>query len=71
MLCARTRPKLSGRMPSRMYSTYASSMAIRMCAGTASTKRASASGPTTVEVGLLGLHTKISRVRSVTAASMA
>ena len=42
-----------------------------MCDGTASTNRASASGSTTVEVGLLGLQTKISRVRSVTAASIA
>ena len=42
-----------------------------MCDGTASTNRASASGSTTVEVGLFGLQTKISRVRSVTAASIA
>ena len=46
-------------------------MAIRMCGGTASTKRVSASGSTTVDVGLFGLQTKISRVRSVTAASIA
>ncbi len=37
----------------------------RMSEGTAATKRASSSGSTTVEVGLFGLHTKISRVRSV------
>gem|GEM_PF-6252251 len=43
----------------------------RMSEGTASTNRASASGSTTVLVGLLGLQTKISRVRSVIAASMA
>ena len=42
-----------------------------MCDGTASTNRASACGSTTVEVGLFGLQTKISRVRSVTAASIA
>nr|CRL78450.1 hypothetical protein CPGR_02264 [Mycolicibacter nonchromogenicus] len=54
-----------------MYSTYASSMAIRMCGGTAATNRSSASGSTTVDVGLLGLQTKISRVRSVMASSMA
>ena len=33
--------------------------------------RVSVSGSTTVEVGLFGLHTKISRVRSVMAASIA
>jgi hypothetical protein len=42
-----------------------------MSEGTAATKRSSASGSTTVEVGLFGLHTKISRVRSVMASSMA
>ena len=42
-----------------------------MCGGTAATNRASASGSTTVLVGLFGLHTKISRVRSVIAASIA
>ena len=46
-------------------------MTTRMSAGTAATKRASSSGSTTVEVGLLGLQTKISRVRSVMAASIA
>ena len=54
-----------------MYSTYASSSAIRMSDGTASMNRASFSGSTTVLVGLFGLHTKISRVRSVIAASIA
>src|SRR5271163_3899461 len=42
-----------------------------MCDGTAWMKRVSVSGSTTVDVGLLGLQTKISRARSVTAASMA
>ena len=42
-----------------------------MSDGTASMKRANASGSTTVLVGLFGLQTKISRVRSVTAASIA
>ena len=42
-----------------------------MCDGTAATNRARASGSTTVLVGLFGLQTKISRVRSVTAASIA
>ena len=37
-----------------------------MSDGTASMKRANASGSTTVLVGLFGLQTKISRVRSVT-----
>ena len=46
-------------------------MTTRMSEGTAATNRASSSGSTTVEVGLLGLQTKISRVRSVTAASIA
>ena len=54
-----------------MYSTYASSMTIRMSRGTAATNRARASGSTTVDVGLFGLQTKISRVRSVIAASIA
>jgi hypothetical protein len=54
-----------------MYSTYASSSTIRMSDGTAATNRARASGSTTVLVGLFGLQMKISRVRSVTAASMA
>ena len=36
---------------------------------TKSRKRISSCGSTTVDVGLLGLHTKISRVRSVIAAS--
>ena len=42
-----------------------------MSDGTASTNRASLSGSTTVLVGLFGLQTKISRVRSVIAASIA
>ncbi len=41
-----------------------------MSEGTAATNRASASGSTTVLVGLFGLQTKISRVRSVIAASI-
>ena len=39
--------------------------------GTAATNRARSWGSTTVLVGLFGLQMKISRVRSVTAASMA
>jgi hypothetical protein len=39
--------------------------------GTAATNRFNSSGSTTVEVGLLGLHTKTNRVRSVIAASIA
>ena len=46
-------------------------MTTRMSGGTAATKRANSSGSTTVDVGLLGLHTKISRVRSVIAATIA
>ena len=46
-------------------------MTTRISGGTAATKRASSSGSTTVDVGLFGLHTKISRVRSVIAASIA
>jgi hypothetical protein len=42
-----------------------------MSLGTAATNRARAAGSTTVLVGLFGLQTKMSRVRSVTAASMA
>ncbi|SKT89306.1 Uncharacterised protein [Mycobacteroides abscessus subsp. abscessus] len=68
--CSRTSARLSVKS-SRTYSTYASSIAIRICGGTDSTNRRSSAGRTTVPVGLLGLQTKISRVTSVTAAAMA
>ncbi len=50
---------------------YASSITTRMSPGTASTKRSSSARWMALPVGLLGLQTKINRVRGVIAASIA
>lgn len=54
-----------------MNSRYASSSTTRTSLGTRSRNRSSAARRTTVPVGLLGLQTKIIRVRSVIASAIA
>lgn len=61
----------SGTSSSRTNSRYASSSTTSTSAGTRSRKRSSSARRIEAPVGLLGLQTKIRRVRSVIAAAIA